>query len=53
MAKRGKVMKAKRWTLTPNTRRQRAFQAILLATINTGTKRIAIFSVPKRARITA
>lgn len=47
-AKRGERMtKGKGWRLATTTGRKRVFVATLLETINLGSKRIAIFSVPK------
>lgn len=36
------------WELTPTKGRSRSFKGTLLKTINIGSKRIAIFNVPKR-----
>ena len=47
--KRGKHMtKTGAWALRPKKGRKREFVGTLLTTINHGSKRIAIFSVPKR-----
>ena len=42
-----KMTKGKGWRLAATTGRKRVFVATLLQTINMGSKRIAIFSVPK------
>jgi hypothetical protein len=47
-AKRGERMtKGNGWRLATTTGRKRVFVGSLLATINRGKERIAIFSVPK------
>ncbi len=47
-AKKGvRMTKGTRWRLAAVTGRERAFIGTLIATINVGTKRLAIFSVPK------
>ena len=46
---RGKHMtRTGSWVLAPKKGRKRSFIGTLLKTINLGSKRIAIFSVPKR-----
>jgi hypothetical protein len=48
--KKGKRMtRASKWTLAAVTGRRRTFTGTLIATLNFGAKRLAIFSVPKRA----
>jgi hypothetical protein len=48
MAPKGtKMTKGKGWQLVATSGRKRVFVGTLLETINIGTKRIAIFSVPK------
>jgi hypothetical protein len=42
-----KMTKGTGWRLAATTGRKRVFVATLLHTINMGSKRIAIFSVPK------
>lgn len=42
-----KMTKGTRWRLVATTGRKRVFVATLLDTINIGSKRLAIFSVPK------
>ena len=47
--RRGKKMtKGAGWTLVATSGRKRQFKGTLLKTFNFGTKRLAIFSVPKR-----
>ena len=47
-AARGERMtKKSRWRLAAITGRRRVFAGTLLCTINMGTKRLAVFSVPK------
>ena len=47
-AKKGiRMTKGTRWRLAAVTGKERAFIGTLLTTINMGSKRIAIFSVPK------
>jgi hypothetical protein len=47
--RRGKKMtKGSGWDLIATSGRKRRFKGTLLKTINFGTKRLAIFSVPKR-----
>lgn len=47
-AKQGeKMTKNGRWTLVPVKGKKRFFRGTLLATINAGKQRLAIFSVPK------
>jgi hypothetical protein len=47
-AKRGdRMTKGKEWRLAVLKGKKRIFVATLLTTINIGTKRIAVFSVPK------
>ena len=49
--RRGKKMtKGAGWLLVPTMGRTRQFKGALLKTINFGTKRLAIFSVPKRMK---
>ena len=47
--RRGKKMtKGSGWKLEATSGRKRVFKGTLLKTINFGSKRLAIFSVPKR-----
>ncbi len=49
--RRGKKMtKGAGWKLVATIGRKREFKGTLLATINHGSKRLAIFSVPKRMK---
>ena len=49
--RRGKKMtKGAGWTLVATSGRNRQFKGTLLKTINFGSKRLAIFSVPKRMK---
>jgi hypothetical protein len=49
--RRGKKMtKGSGWKLVPTSGRKREFKGTLLATINHGSKRLAIFNVPKRMK---
>ena len=45
--KGAKMTKGSGWRLVATTGQKRVFAATLLQTINMGSKRIAIFSVPK------
>ena len=50
-ARRGKKMtRGAGWLLVATSGRKREFKGTLLKTINFGTKRLAIFSVPKRMK---
>jgi hypothetical protein len=46
--KRGKRMTRGMWKLEPKTGRARGFTGSLMGTFNFGTRRIAVFNVPKR-----
>ncbi len=46
-AKKGERMTGSGWHLATTKGRKRVFRAKLLSTHNLGTKRIAVFSVPK------
>lgn len=49
--RRGKKMtKGSGWNLVATSGRKRQFKGTLVATINHGSKRLAIFSVPKRMK---
>lgn len=49
--RRGKKMtKGSGWKLVATSGRKREFKGTLLATINHGSKRLAIFNVPKRMK---
>jgi hypothetical protein len=50
--RKGKHMnKSARWRLVTTDGRQRQFTATLIQTLNFGSTRLAIFSVPKRAQL--
>jgi hypothetical protein len=46
--KKGKRLTKGIWVLVPKGGKARKFSGALLNTINLGSKRIAIFSIPKR-----
>lgn len=50
-AKGVRMTKATRWRLAAVTGRNRVFVATLLHTFNFGSKRLAIFSVPKNMTV--